>query len=231
MFSSAGKRCFTIESLVAKENHLTTEDPIRPTALSYPNPTDAFMNTYQGPTGRSIYQNPELVFPEAVNHHSLTMNPHQLGGPHLQHPHFFGTQHRDPLNFYPWVLRNRFFGHRFQGNDVSQDTLLLHGPFARKPKRIRTAFSPSQLLRLERAFEKNHYVVGAERKQLANSLNLSETQVKVWFQNRRTKYKRQKLEEEGPDSQQKKKGNHHINRWRIATKQGSSEDIDVTSED
>ena len=53
----------------------------------------------------------------------------------------------------------------------------MHGPFARKPKRIRTAFSPSQLLRLERAFEKNHYVVGAERKQLAGSLSLSETQV------------------------------------------------------
>lgn len=49
-------------------------------------------------------------------------------------------------------------------------------PF-RKPKRIRTAFSPSQLLKLEHAFEKNHYVVGAERKQLAQSLSLSETQV------------------------------------------------------
>lgn len=60
---------------------------------------------------------------------------------------------------------------------MSQESLLLHGPFARKPKRIRTAFSPSQLLRLERAFEKNHYVVGAERKQLATSLSLSETQV------------------------------------------------------
>lgn len=64
------------------------------------------------------------------------------------------------------------------GGEVSQESLLLHGgPFARKPKRIRTAFSPSQLLRLERAFEKNHYVVGAERKQLAGSLSLSETQV------------------------------------------------------
>jgi hypothetical protein len=49
-------------------------------------------------------------------------------------------------------------------------------PF-RKPKRIRTAFSPSQLLKLEHAFEKNHYVVGAERKQLAQSLSLTETQV------------------------------------------------------
>lgn len=50
-------------------------------------------------------------------------------------------------------------------------------PF-RKPKRIRTAFSPSQLLKLEQAFEKNQYVVGAERKELAKSLNLSETQVR-----------------------------------------------------
>lgn len=52
---------------------------------------------------------------------------------------------------------------------------LLH-PF-RKPKRVRTAFSPSQLLKLEHAFESNQYVVGAERKALAQALNLSETQV------------------------------------------------------
>lgn len=52
----------------------------------------------------------------------------------------------------------------------------LLSPF-RKPKRVRTAFSPSQLLKLEHAFEKNHYVVGAERKQLAQNLNLTETQV------------------------------------------------------
>ena len=56
-------------------------------------------------------------------------------------------------------------------------------PF-RKPKRIRTAFSPSQLLKLEQAFEKNQYVVGAERKELAKSLNLSETQVRRTFKQR-----------------------------------------------
>ncbi len=46
-----------------------------------------------------------------------------------------------------------------------------------KAKRVRTAFTPTQLLKLERAFDKNGYLVGEERKQLAVSLNLSETQV------------------------------------------------------
>lgn len=102
---------------------------------------------------------------------------------------------RDPQPLYPWLLaarHSRLFAHRFGGPEPAG--FLLH-PF-RKPKRIRTAFSPSQLLKLEHAFEKNHYVVGAERKQLAQSLSLTETQVKVWFQNRRTKHKRQKQEEE-----------------------------------
>ncbi|XP_054872699.1 homeobox protein EMX1-like [Amphiprion ocellaris] len=120
----------------------------------------------------------------------------------------------------------------FAGEDSSPENLLLHGPFSRKPKRIRTAFSPSQLLRLERAFEKNHYVVGAERKQLASGLCLTETQVKVWFQNRRTKHKRQKLEEESPEAQQKRKGSQHVSRWRAATQQqASGEDVDIISED
>lgn len=57
---------------------------------------------------------------------------------------------------------------------------LMSNPFHRKPKRIRTAFTPAQLLRLEHEFDKNHYVVGAERKQLASSLKLSETQVRLW---------------------------------------------------
>lgn len=52
---------------------------------------------------------------------------------------------------------------------------LLH-PY-RKPKRIRTAFAPLQLLELENAFEGNQYVVGSERKALAKTLNLTETQV------------------------------------------------------
>uniref|UniRef100_A0A1I8J7C6 Homeobox domain-containing protein n=1 Tax=Macrostomum lignano TaxID=282301 RepID=A0A1I8J7C6_9PLAT len=59
-----------------------------------------------------------------------------------------------------------------------------------RPKRARTTFSSDQLVRLEEAFRHNHYMVGRERNELAKALGLSETQVKVWFQNRRTKFKR-----------------------------------------
>ncbi|CAH8487974.1 unnamed protein product [Schistosoma turkestanicum] len=83
----------------------------------------------------------------------------------------------------------------FIKNSLSHNVLLTSD--SRKPKRIRTAFSPAQLFQLESAFEKNHYVIGQERKDLATDLNLTETQVKVWFQNRRTKYKR--LRTDGKD--------------------------------
>lgn len=46
-----------------------------------------------------------------------------------------------------------------------------------KTKRVRTAFSPAQLIQLENAFKLNHYVIGNERKHLAKKLQLSETQV------------------------------------------------------
>uniref|UniRef100_A0A670IEU4 Empty spiracles homeobox 2 n=1 Tax=Podarcis muralis TaxID=64176 RepID=A0A670IEU4_PODMU len=232
MFQPAPKRCFTIESLVAKDSPALpasrAEDPIRPAALSYANasPMNPFLNGFHS-GGRGVYSNPDLVFAEAVSH---PPNPAAVPVHPVPPPHALAQ--RDPSTFYPWLIhRYRYLGHRFQGNETSPESFLLHNALARKPKRIRTAFSPSQLLRLEHAFEKNHYVVGAERKQLAHSLSLTETQVKVWFQNRRTKFKRQKLEEEGSDSQQKKKGTHHINRWRIATKQASPEEIDVTSDD
>uniref|UniRef100_A0ACB8E9I1 Homeobox protein emx1 n=1 Tax=Sphaerodactylus townsendi TaxID=933632 RepID=A0ACB8E9I1_9SAUR len=180
--AAAAKRGFSIESLVGKDSHPLGHPLLRPPALAYPpaaaaTAVEAFAHGFQGAgSGRSLYGGAELLFPEAVSH------PPPLAGAHLPpspHP-FFGPQPRDPLSFYPWVLRNRFFGHRFQGGDeVAPEGLLLPGPFARKPKRIRTAFSPSQLLRLERAFEKNHYVVGAERKQLAAGLSLSETQARA----------------------------------------------------
>ncbi|KAM3937571.1 NK1 transcription factor-related protein 1 [Leptodactylus fuscus] len=60
-----------------------------------------------------------------------------------------------------------------------------------KPRRARTAFTYEQLVALENKFKSTRYLSVCERLNLALSLSLTETQVKIWFQNRRTKWKKQ----------------------------------------
>lgn len=60
-----------------------------------------------------------------------------------------------------------------------------------RKKKTRTVFSRSQVLQLESAFDAKRYLSSSERSGLAMTLRLTETQVKIWFQNRRNKWKRQ----------------------------------------
>ncbi|XP_062927923.1 NK1 transcription factor related 2-like,a [Mobula hypostoma] len=64
-------------------------------------------------------------------------------------------------------------------------------PGCAKPRRARTAFTYEQLVALENKFRSTRYLSVCERLNLALALSLTETQVKIWFQNRRTKWKKQ----------------------------------------
>lgn len=62
-----------------------------------------------------------------------------------------------------------------------------------RKKRSRAAFSHAQVFELERRFSHQKYLSGPERAELAAMLKLTETQVKIWFQNRRYKTKRRQI--------------------------------------
>ncbi|XP_071604276.1 homeobox protein vex1-like [Heliangelus exortis] len=59
------------------------------------------------------------------------------------------------------------------------------------PGRPRTKFSAAQLQELERSFREQRYIGASEKRRLAAALNLTQSQIKTWFQNRRMKFKRQ----------------------------------------
>ncbi|XP_060788841.1 homeobox protein HMX3-like [Neoarius graeffei] len=78
-----------------------------------------------------------------------------------------------------------------------------------RKKKTRTVFSRSQVFQLESTFDVKRYLSSSERAGLATSLRLTETQVKIWFQNRRNKWKRQIAAELEAASLQQHHLHHH----------------------
>ncbi|GMR32488.1 hypothetical protein PMAYCL1PPCAC_02683 [Pristionchus mayeri] len=85
---------------------------------------------------------------------------------------------------------NESEGERVRSASVEsgRDSPSLSGKKARK---ARTIFTDKQLQELENMFEKHKYLSVQDRMDLAQRMGLSDTQVKTWYQNRRTKWKRQ----------------------------------------
>ena len=67
-----------------------------------------------------------------------------------------------------------------------------------RKKKQRPLFSPLQVEKMEREFEARKYLTEVKRANLAADLGLTETQVKTWYQNRRTKWRKELRGEDPP---------------------------------
>lgn len=196
--------------------HTMTEKT--PTSLSYPTPTAAFhpvgshlkpLNFSSNTAATPFSINDILNRPDAVAHHHILNHVsrfaaynaglylHRLGKPLTDVAGLLGstTPFYWPAGLLPAPMwRDSSVPTSLCSTSPTQTSSESSASTSTdkdgKKKHTRPTFSGQQIFALEKTFEQTKYLAGPERARLAYALGMTESQVKVWFQNRRTKWRK-----------------------------------------
>lgn len=169
---------FYIEDILGRNGSQTSSSLVPTPTLPSPNSSfTSLVSQYRTP----IYE-PTPIHP-ALSHHAALTATYASGA--------FGN------SIYPFHRSMGDYTHALLRHDPLGKPLLWT-PFIQRPLHKRKGgqvrFSNDQTIELEKKFETQKYLSPPERKRLAKMLQLSERQVKTWFQNRRAKWRRLKQE-------------------------------------